>query len=149
MKKRKKLLFGTIAIAVIALVSVASLQARAVERKVSGLRAGMTLSEVMQQLDGWSMINTHPLDSRAIPHGTGPEFNGYSGEVYVLTPVQPDGRETDLRKISRAEFTDRLEKLLSSGKPWTVYFNYRTLPTDTGILVRFDGNGRVERVGGG
>lgn len=99
----------------------------------------------MQQLDGWSMINTHPVDSRAIPHGTGPEFNGYSGEVYVLTPVRPDGSETDLRKISRAEFESRLEKMLSGGKPWTVYFNFRTIPTDSGILVRFDGKGRVAR----
>jgi hypothetical protein len=103
----------------------------------------MALVDVIQQLDGWWMINTHPVDSRAIPHGTGPEFNGYSGEVYVLTPVQPDGRETDLRKISRAEFEGRLERLLSGGTPWTVYFNFRTVPTNTGVLVRFDGQGRV------
>jgi hypothetical protein len=147
MSTRKKLILGSLAISVIAFVTVATLQARAVERKASGLRAGMSLSEVMQQLDGWWMINTHPLDTRAIPHGTGPEFNGYSGDVYVLTPVQPDGRETDLRKISRAEFAQRLEKLVSSGKPWTVYFSYRTVPTHTGILVRFDGNGRVAMAG--
>lgn len=140
---RKKAILGTFAVAVVAFATVATLQARAVERKAAGLRAGMSLSEVMHQLDGWWMINTHPLDSRAIPHGTGPEFNGYSGEVYVLTPVQPDGRETDLRKISRAEFMAHLEKLLSGGKPWTVYFSYRTVPTHRGILVRFDGQGRV------
>jgi hypothetical protein len=143
MHRWTKLLAGATAAAVIALVSVATMQRRAVERKAHGIRAGMALPEVMQQLDGWWMINTHPVDSRAIPHGTGPEFNGYSGDVYVLTPVRPDGRETDRRKISRAEFERRLEKLLSGGKPWTVYFNFRTLPTDTGILVRFDGQGKV------
>ena len=130
-------------IAVIALVSLGTLQARAVERKARGIRAGMPVEKVMQAMNGWWMINAHPVDSRAIPHGTGPEFNGYSGEVYVLTPVEPDGRETDLTKISRSEFEGRLAKLLSGGKPWTVYFNFRTLPTDRGILVRFDGNGRV------
>ena len=57
--------------------------------------------------------------------------------------MQPDGRETDLRKISRAEFETRLNGLLSGGKPWTVYFSYRTVPTERGILVRFDGEGRV------
>ena len=138
-----KLLAGAVAVAVIALVSIAAVQARAVDRKVRGIRPGMTLAEVLRQLDGWSMINTHPLDSRAIPHGTGPEFNGYSGDVYVLTPVQPDGRETDLRKISRAEFEGRLEKMVTGGKPWIVYFNFRAIPTDRGILVRFDGTGRV------
>lgn len=139
----RKLIAGAVAVAVIALVSVAVMQARAVDRKAGGIRAGMAVGEVMRQLDGWWMINTHPVDSRAIPHGTGPELNGYSGDVYVLTPVQPDGRETDLRKISRAEFEGRLEKMLSGGKPWTVYFNFRTIPTDTGILVRFDGRGKV------
>jgi hypothetical protein len=140
---RKKLVVLVVAAAVIALVSVAAVQARAVNRKAQGIRPGMSVGDVMQQVDGWWMINTHPVDSRAIPHGTGPEFNGYSGDVYVLTPVQPDGRETDLRKMSRAEFEGRLEKMLSGGKPWTVYFNFRTFPTDTGILVRFDGKGRV------
>jgi hypothetical protein len=140
---RKKLVVLVVAAAVIALVSVAAVQARAVNRKAQGIRPGMSVGDVMQQVDGWWMINTHPVDSRAIPHGTGPEFNGYSGDVYVLTPVQPDGRETDLRKISRAEFEGRLARMLSGGKPWTVYFNFRTLPTDTGILVRFDGKGRV------
>lgn len=146
MNKRKKVMLGTLAVAVGAFVVVATLQASAVERKARGLRAGMSLAEVMQQLDGWRMINTHPMDSRAIPHGTGPEFNGYAGEMYVLTPVQPNGRETDLRKISRAEFMARLETLLSSGKPWTVYFSYRTVPTHRGILVRFDGSGRTAHV---
>ena len=139
----KKLVLGAIAVAVIAFVSIARVQARTVDRKARSVRAGMTVREVLHQLDGWWMINTHPVDSRAIPHGTGPELNGYSGDMYVLTPVQPDGRETDLRKISRAEFEARLEKLLTAGKPWSVYFNFRTIPTDTGILVRFDGNGRV------
>ena len=143
MSPRKKVVAGAVAVAAIAVVSVATLQARAVDRKARGVRAGMALGAVMQQLDGWWMINTHPVDSRAIPHGTGPEFNGYSGDVYVLTPVQPDGRETDLRKISRGELEARLEKMLSGGKPWTVYFNFRTIPTDTGILVRFDGKGKV------
>jgi hypothetical protein len=140
---RKKLVASAVAVAVTAFVSVATVSSRAVERKARGIRAGMALVDVIQQLDGWWMINTHPVDSRAIPHGTGPEFNGYSGEVYVLTPVQPDGRETDLRKISRAEFEGRLERLLSGGTPWTVYFNFRTVPTNTGVLVRFDGQGRV------
>ena len=143
MSKRKNLIAGAVVVAVVVFVSVATAQARAVDRKARGIRAGMTVDEVFQQLDGWWMINTHPVDSRAIPHGTGPEFNGYSGDVYVLTPVQPDGRETDLRKISAAEFEGRLRRLLSGGKPWTVYFNFRTIPTDTGILVRFDGNGKV------
>ena len=143
MSKRKNLIAGAVVVAVVVFVSVATAQARAVDRKARGIRAGMTVDEVFQQLDGWWMINTHPVDSRAIPHGTGPEFNGYSGDVYVLTPVQPDGRETDLRKISPAEFEGRLRRLLSGGKPWTVYFNFRTIPTDTGILVRFDGNGKV------
>jgi hypothetical protein len=149
MNNRQKVIVGTLGVTVAAFVVVAALQANAVNRKASKVRAGMSLSEVMQQLDGWRTINTHAVDSRAIPHGTGPEFNGYSGEVYVLTPVQPNGRETDLRKISRAEFTSRLGKLLSSGKPWSVYFSYRTVPTHRGILVRFDGNGRTAQVGGG
>lgn len=137
------LLLGTLGVTAVACVIVATLQASAVDRKARGLRTGMSLDDVMQQLDGWRMINTHPVDSRAIPHGTGPEFNGYSGETYVLTPVQPNARETDLRKISRAEFMARLNELLSSGTPWTVYFSYRTVPTHRGILVRFDGNGRT------
>jgi hypothetical protein len=143
MSNRTKLVAGAVAVMAVAFVSLAVVQGRAVDRKANGIRAGMTVSEVMRQLDGWSMINTHPVDGRAIPHGTGPEYNGYSGRVYVLTPVRPDGRETDLRKISQAELEGRLNKMLSAGKPWTVYFNFRTVPTDTGILVRFDGNGRV------
>lgn len=131
------------AIAIIAAVSIATGQARAVERKARGIRAGMELRDVLRELEGWRMINAHPRDRRAIPRGTGPEFNGYSGEVYVLTPVLPDGRETDLRKISRAELESRLEALLDTGEPWVVYFNYRAIPTETGILVRFDGKGRV------
>lgn len=145
MSKLKRRVAGAVGVVVIAFVSIAAVQARTVDRKARGIRAGMTVAEVLQQLDGWWMINTHPVDSRAIPHGTGPELNGYSGEVYVLTPVQPDGRETDLRKITRAEFEQRLETLLSGGKPWSVYFNFRTIPTDTGILVRFDGHGKVAR----
>ena len=128
---------------IISFMSIAFAQARAVDRKARAIRAGMRLSEVLQHLDGWWMLNTHPVDSRAIPHGTGPELNGYAGNAYVLTPVQPDRRETDLRKISRAEFERRLEKLLSGGNPWIVYFNFDTFPTDRGVLVRFDGHGRV------
>jgi Tfp pilus assembly protein PilV len=143
MSSRVKLTVSAVAIVAAAMLSVATLQARAIEKKAQAIRAGMSLREVMQTLDGWSMINTHPADSRAIPHGTGPEFNGYSGEVYVLTPVRPDGSETDLRKISKAEFEARLERMLSRDEPWTVYFNFRTIPTDSGILVRFDGKGRV------
>lgn len=143
MSGRKKLVAGAVALAVIVFIAIASAQARAVDRKARGIRAGMTLGEVMQQLDGWRMINTHPADSRAIPHGTGPEFNGYSGDVYVLATVHPDGRETDRRKLSRAEFQESLDNLLSAGKGWTVYFSFRTIPTDSGILVRFDGKGRV------
>ena len=143
MRNRRVLAAGAAATVLVAFVSIAAVQARAVERKALAIRPGMTLAEVLERLDGWWMINTHPVDSRAIPHGTGPEFNGYSGEVYVLTPVRPDGSETDLRKISRAEFQRRLETLVSAGRPWTVYFNFRTIPTDRGILVRFDGQGKV------
>ena len=104
----------------------------------------MSFSEVSRQLDGWAMLNAHPLgrgtQNRAKP---GPEYFGYSGEVYVLTPVAPDGRETDLRKLSRTEFEQRLETLLSDGEPWTVYLNFRTIGRDTGVLVRFDGRGKV------
>ena len=146
MSKRKKARLGALGVTGIAFLVVATRQASAVESKARGLRAGMSLGEVMQQLDGWLMINTHPMDSRAIPHGTGPEFNGYRGEMYVLTPVRPNGRETDLRKISRAEFMARLERLLGNGKPWTVYFSYRTMPTHRGILVQFDGHGRTALV---
>lgn len=142
MSSRKKLVVGAVTVVVV-VISIAAMQARAVDRRARGLRAGMTVGEVLQQLDGWSMINTHPRDSRAIPHGTGPEFNGYPGDVYVLATVQPDGRETGPRKMSRAEFQVRLETLLSSGKPWVVFFNYRTIPTNRGILVRFDGKGNV------
>ena len=134
---------GAAMVMVVAILAVVTIQGREVSRKARGVRAGMSVGEVLQQLDGWWMINTHPADSRAIPDGTGPEFNGYSGAVYVLTPVQPDGRETDLEKMSRAEFERRLEMMLSGGKEWIVYFNFRTLPTDTGILVRFDGKGKV------
>lgn len=140
---RKGPLAGALIVAVVVMVVIATMQSRAVDRKAQGIRAGMTISEVMQQLDGWWMINTHPEDGRAIPHGTGPELNGYSGDVFVLTPVQPDGSETDLRKISREEFEGRLEHALRGGKPWTVYFSFRTFPTHAGTLVRFDGNGRV------
>jgi hypothetical protein len=147
MSRGRKLVLAAMALPVAVFVTIAMLQAQAVERKVGGIRGGMSLGEVLHQLDGWSMINAHPLDGRAISHGTGPEFNGYSGEVFVLTPVQPDGRETDLRKISRAEFSQRLEKLLSTGKRWTVYFSFRTVPTHRGVLVRFNGKGRVELVG--
>ena len=48
-----------------------------------------------------------------------------------------------LRKVSRAEFERRLETLLSDGKPWIVYLNFRMVGRDTGVLVRFDGRGRV------
>lgn len=143
MNDRKKVVAGAISAVVVAFVSISIVQARAVDRKARTIRAGMPLREVLERLDGWWMVNTHPADSRAIPHGTGPEFNGYSGDVYVLTPVLRDGRETDLRKITRAEFERRLDRLLSTGKPWTAYFNFRTIPTDRGVLVRFDGNGRV------
>ena len=144
MGNRKKLIAGAATIAMIASASVAALQARAVARKASGVRAGMSFADVSRQLDGWAMINAHPLgrgtQNRAKP---GPEYVGYSGEVYVLTPVEPEGRETDLRKISPAEFEQRLEKLLMDGAPWTVYFNFRTIGPDTGVLVRFDERGKV------
>lgn len=61
----------------------------------------------------------------------------------MLTPVEPDGRETDLRKISPADFEHRLQQLLSDGEPWTVYFSFRMIGPDTGVLVRFDGRGKV------
>ena len=144
MGDRKKVIVGAVTIAILGFASVAALQARAVGRKASGVRAGMSFAEVSRQLDGWAMINAHPLgrgtQNRAKP---GPEYFGYSGEAYVLTPVERDGRETDLRKISRAVFEQRLEKLLSDGEPWTVYFNFRMIGRDTGVLVRFDGEGKV------
>ncbi len=144
MRIRTKVIAGAVTIAVVAFASIAALEARTVGRKASGIRAGMSFAEVSRQLDGWAMINAHPqgrgTQNRAEP---GPEFFGYSGEVYVLTPIQADGRETDLRKISRADFEQRLEKLLSDGEPWTVYFNFRMIGRDTGVLVRFDGKGKV------
>jgi hypothetical protein len=144
MGHRKKLIAGVATIAMVAFASIAALQASAVGRKASGVRAGMSFAEASRQLDGWAMIDAHPLgrgtQNRPTP---GPEYFGYSGEVYVLTPVESDGREIDLRKISRAEFEQRVEKLLSGGEPWTVYFNFRMLGPDTGVLVRFDGRGKV------
>jgi hypothetical protein len=143
---RKKVIAGAATIALVVFAGVAALQSRAVGRKASGVRTGMSFPEVSRQLDGWAMIDAHPLgrgtQSRAKP---GPEYFGYSGEVYVLTPVEPDGRETDLRKITRAVFEQRLEKLLSDGEPWTVYFNFRTIGRDSGLLVRFDGKGKVSQ----
>ena len=121
MGNRKKVIAGLATIAMVAFASVAALQARSVGRKASGVRAGMSFAEVSRQLDGWAMINMHPLgrgtQNRAKP---GPEYFGYSGEAYVLTPVETEGGETDLRKISRAEFEHRVEQLLSDGEPWTV-----------------------------
>jgi hypothetical protein len=144
MGNRMKSIAGAATIGMVALASVAALQASAVGRKASGVRAGMTFAEVSRQLDGWAMIDAHPLgrgtQNRPAP---GPEYFGYSGEVYVLTPVEPDGREIDLRKMSRAEFEQRLEQLLGDGEPWTVYFNFRIIGRDTGVLVRFDGTGKV------
>ena len=146
MRNRKKVIAGAATLAMFAFASVAALQARAVGRKAGGVRAGMSFAEVSRQLDGWAMLNAHPegrgTQNRAKP---GPEFFGYSGEVYVLTPVEPDGRETDLRKLSRAEFEQRLETRLGDGEPWTVYFNFRMIGPDTGVLVRFDGRGKVAR----
>jgi hypothetical protein len=143
MRLRHRLAIGAVSVAVVACVAAAVWRIRAVDLKARGLRAEMPLREVLEHMDGWRMINAHPRDRRAIPHGTGPEFNGYSGDRYVLTPVEPDGRETDLRKISRAEFVARLEQLVGDGEPWIVYFNYRALPTDRGILVQFNGQGRI------
>ena len=144
MGNRTKFIAATAAIALAAFASVAALQARAVGRKASGVRAGMSFAEVSRQLDGWAMINAHPLgrgtQNRAKP---GPEYFGYSGEVYVFTPVEPGGRETDRRKISRAAFERRLEQLLSDGEAWTVYFSFRMIGPDAGVLVRFDGRGNV------
>jgi hypothetical protein len=148
MATRKKVTAGAATIALVAFASVAARQAGDVGRKASGVRAGMSLAEVSRQLDGWAMLNAHPqgrgMRNRAKP---GPEYFGYSGEVYVLTPVEPGGRETDRRKISRAEFEQRLEKLLSDGEPWTVYFSFRMIGPDTGVLVRFDGRGKVASSG--
>jgi hypothetical protein len=144
MRNSKKTLAGAATLAIVAFACVAAVQARAVGRKASGVRAGMSFAEVSRQLDGWAMIDAHPLgrgtQNRAKP---GPEYFGYSGDVYALTPVEADGRETDLRKISRAHFEQRMETLLSNGEPWTVYFNFRILGRDTGVLVRFNGRGEV------
>jgi hypothetical protein len=144
MSGRKVWIAGAVVTVMVAFASVAALQAKAVGRKASGVRAGMSFAEVSRQLDGWAMINAHPVgrgtQNRAKP---GPEYFGYSGEVHVLTPVQPDGRETDRRKMSRAEFERRLQQMLADGEPWTVYFNFRMIGRDTGVLVRFDGSGKV------
>lgn len=144
MRNRTRLIAAAATIALVSVAGVAALQARAVGRKANGVGPGMSFAEVSRQLDGWAMINAHPLgrgtQNRAKP---GPEYFGYSGEVYVLTPVEPDGRETDLRKISRADFEYRLRQLLSDGEPWTVYFSFRMIGPDTGVLVRFDGRGKV------
>jgi hypothetical protein len=144
MGRRKKLIAGAATVAAVAFASVAALQASAVGRKASGVRAGMSFADVSRQLDGWAMLNAHPLgrgtQNRPAP---GPEYLGYSGAVYVLTPVEPGGRESDLRKIPRAEFEQRVNDLLRDGEPWTVYFNFRLIGPDTGVLVRFDGRGRV------
>src|SRR5688500_1450864 len=48
-------------IALIVFFAVAVLQARAVNRQAQALRVGMTLQEVMSALDGWWMVNAHPL----------------------------------------------------------------------------------------
>jgi hypothetical protein len=144
MGHRKLWIAGAAVVVMVAFASVAALQARAVTRQASGVRAGMSFADVSRVLDGWAMIDAHPVGrgtlNRARP---GPEYFGYSGEVYVLTPVQPDGRETDRRKISREEFEQRVQKLLGDGEPWTVYFNFRMIGRDTGVLVRFDGSGKV------
>jgi hypothetical protein len=137
--------------ALIVFLSVAVLQARAIDRKAQALRVGMTLPEVMSALDGWWMVNTHPLGrgtGRGRPQA-GAEYNGYTGRdgVYVLTPLAADGRETDLRKLSRAVFTERLNGMLAGGEQWTAYFSYRTVPTQRGLLVRFDGHGRLLAIG--
>jgi hypothetical protein len=104
----------------------------------------MSFAEVSRQLDGWAMLNAHPVgkgtQGRANP---GAEYFGYSGELYVLTPVEADARETDLRKISRREFEQRVESLVSDGEPWTVYFSFRMIGPDTGVLVRFGEGGKV------
>jgi hypothetical protein len=144
MGNRMKFIAAAATIALVSVASVAALQAKAVGRKASGVRAGMSFADVSRQLDGWAMINAHPL-GRGTQNRTkpGPEYFGYSGEVYVFTPVEPDGRETDRRKISRAVFEHRLAQLLSDGEPWTVYFSFRMIGPDTGVLVRFDGKGKV------
>ena len=144
MGHRKKLIAGAAMIATVAFASVAALQASAVGRKASGVRAGMAFADVSRQLDGWAMINAHPLgrgtQNRPAP---GPEYFGYSGAVYVLTPVEPGGRQTDRRKISREQFEQRLDDLLRDGEPWTVYFSFRLIGPDSGVLVQFDGRGKV------
>src|SRR5688500_4329502 len=75
MGHRKKLMAGAATTAMVAFASVAALQARAVARKAGGVRAGMSCADVSRQLDGWAMINAHPLgrgtQNRAKP---GPEY---------------------------------------------------------------------------
>jgi hypothetical protein len=143
MTRTTKLLSASLLTLLLAVVAVGAIQARAIDRKARSIRAGMTVREVMVQLDGWRMINTHPAVSRAIPNGTGPEFYGYSGETYALTAVRPDGSEVGRQAMSRAEFERRLDAMLGSGKAWVVFFSFRAFPTERGVLVRFDGKGRV------
>lgn len=137
---RKKVVAGAATIAVVAFASVAALQARTVAGKASGVRSGMSFAEVSRQLDGWAMINAHP-EGRGTQNRAkaGAEYFGYSGEVYVLTPVEPDGRETALRKISRAQFEQRMDSLLGDGEAWTVVLQ---LPDDR---PRHRGAGAVRR----
>lgn len=61
MASRKRLIGCAATIGIVAFASVAALQARAVGRKASGVRAGMSFVEVSRQLDGWAMINAHPV----------------------------------------------------------------------------------------
>jgi hypothetical protein len=144
MGHRTKIIVGAATIAAVGFVSVSALQTRTLERKARGVRAGMSFADVSRQLDGWVMINAHPLGRGTQNRAKlGPEYFGYSGDAYVLTPVGADGRETELREMSRMEFEQHLDGLLSDGEPWTVYFNFRTIGRDTGVLVRFDGRGKV------
>src|SRR5688500_2898654 len=124
LRGRQVWIAGAAVMVMVAFAGVAALQARAIGRKASAVRAGMSFADVSRLLDGWAMIDAHPVGRGTQNRAkAGPEYFGYSGAVYVLTPVQPDGRETDRRKMSRAAFEQRVETMLADGEPWTVYFN--------------------------
>lgn len=61
MRNRTKRIAAAATMALVSVAGVAALQARAVGRKASGVRPGMSFAEVSRQLDGWALINAHPL----------------------------------------------------------------------------------------
>ena len=71
---------------------------------------------------------------------TGATYERFRRAQALLRHAVPAG---DAAEISCAAFEHRLQQLLSDGEPWTVYFSFRMVGPDTGVLVRFDGKGKV------